>query len=68
MLTCFACWCIRTRNFGREALSTFKVNVAELLDNSDCSTYQKWLTVLVAMAVIFDGFDIQILVLPFRRS
>ena len=44
-----------------EILSTLKVNIAELLDQSEWSAYQKWLTVLVALAVTFDGFDIQIL-------
>ena len=37
------------------------VDVAELLDNSSWSPYQKFLTALIALAVIFDGFDIQIL-------
>lgn len=37
------------------------INVAALLDGSSWSTYQKLLTALVALAVIFDGFDIQIL-------
>jgi AAHS family 4-hydroxybenzoate transporter-like MFS transporter len=37
------------------------VDVAELLDAGAWSTYQKLLTVLAALAVIFDGFDIQIL-------
>lgn len=37
------------------------VDVAALLDGSSWSTYQKLLTVLAAIAVIFDGFDIQIL-------
>jgi AAHS family 4-hydroxybenzoate transporter-like MFS transporter len=37
------------------------VDVAALLDGSSWSTYQKLLTVLAALAVIFDGFDIQIL-------
>jgi AAHS family 4-hydroxybenzoate transporter-like MFS transporter len=36
-------------------------DVAALLDSSSWSTYQKLLTVLAALAVIFDGFDIQIL-------
>ncbi|MGA2594855.1 MAG: MFS transporter, partial [Bryobacteraceae bacterium] len=36
-------------------------DVAALLDRSPWSTYQKLLTVLAALAVIFDGFDIQIL-------
>lgn len=42
-------------------ISTLTVNIAALLDNSNWSSYQKWVTALVAIAVIFDGFDIQIL-------
>jgi MFS transporter, AAHS family, 4-hydroxybenzoate transporter len=37
------------------------VDVAGLLDGGSWSTYQKLLTGLAALAVIFDGFDIQIL-------
>jgi AAHS family 4-hydroxybenzoate transporter-like MFS transporter len=37
------------------------IDVAALLDNSPWSSYQKLLTGLAALAVIFDGFDIQIL-------
>ena len=37
------------------------VNVAALLDESSWSTYQKLVTALAAIAIIFDGFDIQIL-------
>src|SRR5581483_1885072 len=37
------------------------VDVAALLDGASWSRYQKLLTALVALAVIFDGFDIQIL-------
>ncbi len=37
------------------------VDVAALLDGNSWSNYQKLLTVLAAIAVIFDGFDIQIL-------
>ena len=37
------------------------VDVAELLDRSAWSGYQKLLTALAALAIIFDGFDIQIL-------
>ncbi|HLJ49142.1 MAG TPA: MFS transporter [Bryobacteraceae bacterium] len=37
------------------------IDIAALLDRSAWSTYQKLLTVLIAVAVIFDGFDIQIL-------
>lgn len=37
------------------------VDVAALLDGHPWSTYQKLLTALAALAVIFDGFDIQIL-------
>src|SRR5580700_9591640 len=43
----------------RKASQTF--DVAALLDRSSWSNYQKLLTVLAALAVIFDGFDIQIL-------
>src|SRR5689334_3605817 len=37
------------------------INIAELLVNSSWSTYQKLVTLLAALAIIFDGFDIQIL-------
>jgi AAHS family 4-hydroxybenzoate transporter-like MFS transporter len=37
------------------------VNVTTLLNESAWSTYQKLVTVLAALATIFDGFDIQIL-------
>jgi len=37
------------------------LNVAARLDESPWSTYQKWVTLLAAIALIFDGFDIQIL-------
>lgn len=37
------------------------VNIAALLDGSSWSPYQKMVTALAAIAVIFDGFDIQIL-------
>jgi AAHS family 4-hydroxybenzoate transporter-like MFS transporter len=37
------------------------IDVGLLLDLSPWSTYQKALTLLAALAVIFDGFDIQIL-------
>jgi MFS transporter, AAHS family, 4-hydroxybenzoate transporter len=37
------------------------VDVSALLDGSAWTTYQKSLTALAALAVIFDGFDIQIL-------
>jgi AAHS family 4-hydroxybenzoate transporter-like MFS transporter len=40
---------------------TQTINVAALLDNHPWSTYQKLLTTLIALAVVFDGFDIQIL-------
>lgn len=36
-------------------------DIAALLDDSAWSTYQKLLTALAALAIIFDGFDIQIL-------
>ncbi|MGA3025641.1 MAG: MFS transporter [Bryobacteraceae bacterium] len=38
-----------------------RVDVAALMDGGSWSTYQKLLTALAALAVIFDGFDIQIL-------
>ena len=37
------------------------INVSDLLDRSSWSNYQKLLTFIAALAVIFDGFDIQIL-------
>jgi len=37
------------------------IHVAELLDRSSWSTHQKLVTALAAIALIFDGFDIQIL-------
>ncbi|MEZ5366916.1 MAG: MFS transporter [Bryobacterales bacterium] len=37
------------------------IDVGDLLDRSSWSSYQKLLTLLVAIAVVFDGFDIQIL-------
>jgi len=37
------------------------VDIAELLDHGSWSTYQKLLIALTALAIIFDGFDIQIL-------
>ena len=37
------------------------VNVAALLDSSSWSSYQKLVTAVAALAVVFDGFDIQIL-------
>jgi AAHS family 4-hydroxybenzoate transporter-like MFS transporter len=40
---------------------TQTIDVGALLDRSSWSTYQKLLTALAALAVIFDGFDIQIL-------
>jgi MFS transporter, AAHS family, 4-hydroxybenzoate transporter len=40
---------------------TKTIDVAALLDDNSWSTYQKLLTALIALAVIFDGFDIQIL-------
>jgi AAHS family 4-hydroxybenzoate transporter-like MFS transporter len=40
---------------------TKTVDVAALLDGSSWSTYQKFLTLLAALAIIFDGFDIQVL-------
>jgi MFS transporter, AAHS family, 4-hydroxybenzoate transporter len=38
-----------------------RCDVGALLDGSTWSTYQKLLTALAALAIIFDGFDIQIL-------
>src|SRR5689334_16431008 len=40
---------------------TKTVDLAELLDGASWSAYQKWITALAALAIIFDGFDIQIL-------
>jgi len=40
---------------------TQTINVTTLLDSSSWSIYQKLVTALAALAVIFDGFDIQIL-------
>lgn len=37
------------------------LDIAALMDGSSWSSYQKLVTVLAALAVIFDGFDIQIL-------
>ena len=37
------------------------IDAGALLDRSPWTSYQKLLTVLAALAVIFDGFDIQIL-------
>jgi MFS transporter, AAHS family, 4-hydroxybenzoate transporter len=37
------------------------VDVAALLDRGSWTTYQKLLTALTALAIVFDGFDIQIL-------
>ncbi len=37
------------------------IDVAALLDSSSWSSYQKLLTAVAALAVVFDGFDIQIL-------
>jgi AAHS family 4-hydroxybenzoate transporter-like MFS transporter len=41
--------------------SISSIDVSELLDTGRWSRYQKLLTALVAIAVVFDGFDIQIL-------
>ncbi|HEY1341180.1 MAG TPA: MFS transporter [Bryobacteraceae bacterium] len=40
---------------------TRAIDIADLLDHGSWSAYQKAVTVLAALAVIFDGFDIQIL-------
>ena len=37
------------------------IDVAALLDETPWSVYQKLLTILAALAIMFDGFDIQIL-------
>ncbi len=37
------------------------IDVAALLDESEWSTFQKLVTLLAAIAIVFDGFDIQIL-------
>ena len=42
-------------------MSSPTIDVARLLDASAWSRYQKLLTALAALAIIFDGFDIQIL-------
>jgi len=41
-------------------LTKSDTNIAELLEESSWSTYQKLVTFLAAVALIFDGFDIQI--------
>src|SRR5579863_5686458 len=40
---------------------TRTVDIAAVLDDSPWSAYQKFMTVLAGLAIIFDGFDIQIL-------
>lgn len=40
---------------------TESVNIAAVLDGSSWSKYQKLVTALAAIAIVFDGFDIQIL-------
>ena len=53
-----------TRTTALETNSTLikqTVNVTTLLNESRWSTYQKLMTALVALATMFDGFDIQIL-------
>ena len=40
---------------------TRTIDVATLLDGGSWTTFQKMVTALAALAVIFDGFDIQIL-------
>ena len=37
------------------------INVSSLLDSGRWGTYQKLLTLLAALAIVFDGFDLQIL-------
>lgn len=46
---------------AQEIELTPAVNVSALLDSGPWTGYQKALTLLAALAVIFDGFDIQIL-------
>jgi AAHS family 4-hydroxybenzoate transporter-like MFS transporter len=38
-----------------------RIDIADLIDRKPWTSYQKFLTSLAALAVIFDGFDIQIL-------
>jgi len=37
------------------------IDIAALLDGNRWSAYQKFLTLLAALAIVFDGFDVQIL-------
>ena len=46
---------------GRAASASAAVDIAPLLDTGRWTAYQKLVTALSALAVIFDGFDIQIL-------
>jgi AAHS family 4-hydroxybenzoate transporter-like MFS transporter len=46
---------------GSAASASAAVDIAPLLDTGRWTTYQKFVTALSALAVIFDGFDIQIL-------
>jgi AAHS family 4-hydroxybenzoate transporter-like MFS transporter len=48
-------------NGGTTASSNAAVDIAPLLDSGRWTGYQKLITALSALAVIFDGFDIQIL-------
>lgn len=40
---------------------TKTIDIAELIDDGSWSNYQKIVTLLAALAIIFDGFDIQVL-------
>src|SRR5438270_3003499 len=51
--------CFEVAQYCRHMRHT--IDVAALLDDNSWSTYQKLLTALAALALIFDGFDIQIL-------
>jgi AAHS family 4-hydroxybenzoate transporter-like MFS transporter len=46
---------------GRAASASAAVDIAPLLDTGSWTAYQKFVTALSALAIIFDGFDIQIL-------
>lgn len=51
------------RRSGRESVGSLNavVEIGTLLDRGRWTPYQKLLTTFTALAVIFDGFDIQIL-------
>jgi AAHS family 4-hydroxybenzoate transporter-like MFS transporter len=46
---------------SERAGSVSSISVTSLLDSGEWGTYQKLLTLLAALAIIFDGFDLQIL-------